>query len=92
VVEGEIRSVKPDQNVVLTNILAKWNKDGKFKFVWVDRASSGEFGPKMGIAGPSLVVYNGKRSKFAKSEAFDETAAHRMLEHVNAGDVKYQQL
>jgi len=91
---GEARSVNPEQNAVLTNVLNKWSKDGKFKFVWVDRASAGDLGKKFSIsaAGPSLVVYNAKRSKFALSEGFTEADAHRLLEHVNAGDVKYQQL
>jgi len=94
VTEGETRAVKSDQNAILTNVLNKWSKDGKFKFVWIDRASSGEIGKKFGVSstGPSLAVYNAKRSKFALAEGFTEADVHRMLEHVNAGDVKYQQM
>jgi len=92
--DGTSRSVQPQQNAILTTIVTKWNKDGKFKFVWVDRAVHGDMTTKFGIAteGPSLVVFNGKRSKFATADSFTEVAVHRLLEHVNAGDVKYQQL
>jgi len=92
--DGTSHSVQPQQNAILTAVLTKWNKDGKFKFVWVDRAVHGDMTTKFGIAteGPSLVVFNGKRSKFATADSFTEVAVHRLLEHVNTGDVKYQQL
>jgi len=91
--EGD-RAVVPEHNTLLTKVLDKWRNDGKYKFVWVDRASVPDLVQKFSLPtnGPSFIVYNGKRSKYAKAESFSEVAVHVLLEHVNAGDVKYQQL
>jgi len=91
--EGD-RAVVPEHNSLLTKVVDKWRNDGKYKFVWVGRASVPDLMQKFSLPadGPSLIVYNGKRSKYAKAESFSEVAVHVLLEHVNAGDVKYQQL
>jgi len=87
------RAVAPEHNAVLKYVLEKWHKDVKYKFVWVDRAAATDLVQKFSVSsgGPSLIVYNAKRAKFAKAEKFDESSAHVLLEHVNAGDAKYQQ-
>jgi len=93
--EGEdTRVVKAAHKPVLDNVVEKWHRDGKFKFVWVDRSKAAELVQKFSLPtdGPTMFVYNAKRSKFALADSFDESATHRLLEHVNAGDVKYQQL
>jgi hypothetical protein len=74
---------------VLTNVLDSYKRDGKFKFVQPDAESRGKFG--LGTES-AFVVYGAKRGRYAKTEAFTEAEAKRLIDRVVGGDVKWTNL
>jgi len=90
--DGDKKSVKAEQQSLLDEILNSFKKDGKFKFGWVDKNQAVSLVKKFSLdsAQPSLVVFNQKRSKFARSPSYDFTSSFKIIEHVLTGDAKWE--
>jgi len=88
------RTVKADQQHILDGILSSFKSDGKFKFGWVDKLTQKGLVEKFSLAPdqPALLVFNGKRQRFAKSEHFNHKSCFTMIEHVLTGDATYSSL
>lgn len=73
------------------SILGSFAADGKLAFI--DSAVDSEVRKLFGDGvDPMLVVYDGKRGRYAKAEELSEQAVHTLLERVLSGDVTYTPL
>jgi len=91
---GETPQVQSEQKKLLDDISHSFQKDRKFKFGWVDKKSGDPLVKKFSLDPnePALIVFNQKRSRFVKSEAFDFKSAFRSIEHVLTGDAHWENI
>uniref|UniRef100_A0A6B2L798 Thioredoxin domain-containing protein n=1 Tax=Arcella intermedia TaxID=1963864 RepID=A0A6B2L798_9EUKA len=86
------KTINADQKKVLDEVLSSFQKDGKFKFGYVDK-SNAQLTSKFSLSNePSLIVFNGKRQRYIKSENFEFKTIFSTLEHVLTGDAHYTNL
>eukprot|EP01126_Amoeba_proteus_P028188 TRINITY_DN2782_c0_g2_i1.p1 TRINITY_DN2782_c0_g2~~TRINITY_DN2782_c0_g2_i1.p1 ORF type:complete len:159 (-),score=28.05 TRINITY_DN2782_c0_g2_i1:516-992(-) len=78
-----------DELNILEGLLDKFYKDGRFTFAWASCAKQQDLCEKLSISQSTLVVYNHKRQKYAKSSAFTEADAIPLLERARGGDLSY---
>jgi len=85
------KTINADQKKVLDEVLSSFQKDGKFKFGYVDKSDS--LASKFSLSGePSLIVFNGKRQRYVKAENFEFKTIFTTVEHVLTGDAHYTNL
>jgi len=78
--------------VVLDGVLTKFERDRKFKFVWVP-ATEATLLTKFKVGTPPVaLVYNSKRQRIAKSPAFDLETLIPLLERTLGGDAPWEGL
>jgi len=77
-----------DHQAVLEATYSKYNKDGKFTFVWAT-CEEGSLCNKFGVSAPAVVVYNSKKSKVAKAPAFNYDEVSAVLNRALSGDLSW---
>jgi len=88
------RAVKDDHQHILNQVLSSFKSDGKFKFGWVDKVTESSLIQKFSLSPdePALLVFNGKRQKYVKSQDFEFKTIFKTIEHVLTGDAPYTSL
>jgi len=88
------RTVKPDHQHVLEQVLSSFKSDNKFKFGWVDKVTESSLTQKFSLSPdePAVLVFNGKRQKYVKSQDFEFKTIFKTIEHVLTGDATYTSL
>jgi len=86
------KSIVADQKSILFDILENFTKDGKFKFVYVDRNNNPDLISKFSIKEPTVLVYNGKKQRYVKADEFKFKPIFSTIEHVLTGDAQYTKL
>jgi hypothetical protein len=82
------------QKAVLDAVYAKYNRDGKFTFVWTScEGDAKTVCNKLEVESkPALVVLNSKKGKIAKVPAFTVDDATSVLNRALSGDLTYSKL
>jgi len=88
------RTVKSEHQQVLDQVLSNFKSDRKFKFGWVDKVTESSLTQKFSLSSdePALLVFNGKRQKYVKSQEFEFKTIFKTIEHVLTGDATYTSL
>lgn len=93
IVDAEDDAIKEPQKTVIETVLAKFKKDDKLLFTWVDRSKSSSLTQKFSLQDtPSLVVYNSKRKRFLVADNYETDSIIKLIERVLTGDAVYKNL
>jgi len=80
------------EKTVLDTILDKFQRDKKFKFVWVAASETALKGKFSIETEPTALVYNSRRQRVAQAASFDDATISQLLERTLGGDVQYKAL
>jgi len=92
--EATTNAAVASQGAILSETLAHFHAGSKFTFLYAskdDAALKSKFHLESS-SGPSLIVYNAKKQKFARASAFESSVIGTLLERAVGGDLTYQPL